>query len=189
MKTVAGTVVSLLALTAASPKRIPAPPPIVQTNTPPPVYVPPPQQERYGDWVVGQSGMVAFIASTTNPSDSAFGVYCNQDCVAFINPRISCDHNHQFPALVNSKDGAFAVTLTCKVTKEITLLSMPLTKPILDAMDIGGEIGIAFPMQSGQFQVARFSLTGSMKATLRAYALSPASKEKPGEQGLRDQTL
>lgn len=187
-KTVAVMMAVSFFIVSAAPKKppvfrsTPLPPPIVNTNIVSPT-------ERYGDWTVAEFGTKSYIATTTNPSGSLFGVVCGSTCTAVINPKIQCKDKQSIPALINSSAGSFSAQLTCLVIDGRYLFSTPVTKTFVDSMEIGGQLGIAFPMESGQFQVARFSLTGSLKAVLRAYDLSPASSAKQGEEGFRDQTL
>lgn len=161
-------------------KTLPSPPPIVQVQTQEP-------REAYGNWEVSKLDG-SFLAGTVNASNSAFGVLCADTCAAFFNPQIACDDGHEYPGLVNSSAGAYTVTLRCALVGKLNLFVMSLTDTIIDSMEIGGELGMALPQKSGQFQVSRFSLTGALKATMRAYELSSAGRQKPGEQGLRDQT-
>ncbi|WP_343518121.1 hypothetical protein [Sphingomonas sp.] len=162
-----------------------------QKRTRPSVVVPAPPPlpgERYGNWYVTTTTGATF-ATTENESGSAFGVLCGSSCVFFFNPVIQCEHDGKFPVLINTPAGAFNATLTCRVAEGRYLLAAPLDTTLLDAMEIGGELGVAFPMESGQFKVTRFSLTGALKATLRAYQLSESGRANPTEKGLRDQTL
>lgn len=154
----------------------------------PPAVAPLFPEERYGEWYVNMSGRSAF-ASTKNDSGSALGVICNSSCAFFINPLIPCKQDARFPVLVNSPAGAFPVTLMCTQLERRYLYTATVSGTLLDAMEIGGELGVAMPMESGQFRVVRFSLTGALKATTRAFELSEAGKEDTGQKGLRDQTL
>ena len=168
----------------AKPTSKAAPPPtvIVSVPTPPPLY------ETYGDWVV-QKINSAYSAGVVNPSGSWFGVVCGATCAVAFNPVVECKDGDQYPALINASDGAFSVTFKCAVVDKRWLLMANMDSTMVSSMEIGGQIGIAFPMKSGEFKVSRFSLTGSLKAATRAYSLSPAGQKDPTEKGLRDQTL
>jgi hypothetical protein len=156
----------------------PAPPPIVQTNP----------AERYGDWEVLPSSDLT-IASTQNASGSAFGVLCMSTCAAFFNFQTTCEQGDEYPALINSAAGSASVELKCTMYQGRHLMLMPLNDKILDSMSIGGELGVAFPLQSGRFQVARFSLTGSLRAADRALAYAKSRGQVDQSKGLRDYTL
>lgn len=152
---------SLVMLSGASPPKVNLAPPI--------------EDEQYGDWRVSQLKNGWGFAAVSNNAGSAFGSVCSPSgCSAFFNPKIKCDDGDQYPGLVNAPSAAFAVTLTCEKAGDGFIYTMPLSKGIMDAMSIGGMLGVAFPMQSGQFQVARFSLTGAARATARATQIGSA---------------
>lgn len=160
--------------------------------TAPPIRLEIPQPtETYGSWTVSKWSEGAYAASIINESRSGFGVICASGCYAYFNPVIACADGHQYPALVNSSSGSFSVILTCIRTKDeqYAIMTMPFNRTIYDSMEIGGTIGIAFPMESGEFKVSRFSLTGALKATERAFSLSPAARTDATPDGLKDQTL
>lgn len=175
------------ALSQAKGKR--KPPPVFNSPIPAPVLAPAEATEQYGDWRVMRLEPSSFMASTVNESGSAFGVICDKSCTAFFNPSIDCKDGAKFPALINTPDGAYSVMLDCVRGKDLAVYTMTFTKGIYSSMETGGELGIAFPLASGQFKVTRFSLTGSMRAATRAYNLSAASATAPSGSGLKDQTL
>lgn len=179
---------AILFIPEALAQRSRTPPPMMTTPVPQPA---PPVMpiERFGDWTVDRFG-AAVLASTANASGSVFGVVCSAGCVAFFNPALTCTTDQQVPALITTPAGAFTVELRCKIyDKARYLLTTALSTTMIDAMEIGGELGIAFPKEGGQFQVARFSLTGALKASTRAFDRSDAGKRESGEKGLRDQIL
>jgi hypothetical protein len=152
-------------------------PPVV---SPPPIYRMP-QSEQYGDWSVQSLGGTMYMASTGNSSGSKFGEICDADgCLAFFNPQVECEDGHRYPALVNSPSGAVNVVLTCKKIDDLYLLTLPDATTLTDPLSIGGELGIAFPMQSGQFAVSRFSMTGGLRACARAEQLATPAPVAPG---------
>ncbi len=139
--------------------------------------------EYFGDWSVTTTQGGSSIASIKNNAGSVFGVICIEDtCTSFFNPTVPCDEETKYPALVNAPSAAFPVTMECVKAGELNLYTFPMDSGITDAMSIGGIIGIAYPMKSGEFKVERFSLTGSARAAARAgqiakfYAL-PANKK------------
>ena len=157
----------------------------------PPVISPPPivrvPDEHYGAWTVSWFATDTWLATTPNDAGSAFGAVCSKKgCSTFINPQITCDQDATYPALVNAPSAAFAATLTCIHFGKIGLLVFSEDKAILDAMSIGGNIGVAFPMQSGEFKVSRFSLTGGMRAYARA---SQLAKPAAAASGVSDSRL
>jgi hypothetical protein len=132
--------------------------------------------EKIGDWTVIGGSSDVVITSVGNNAGSVFGVVCShrmtEGCAAFLNPSIECDDGHKYAALVNAPAAAFAVTLVCEKIDDMFLYTLPLEGGVADAMSVGGVLGIAFPMQSGQFKVARFSLTGAARAAARAAQLA-----------------
>lgn len=145
--------------------------------------------ENYGDWSVNRLD-AGYLALANNESNSTFGVLCLTKCINVFNFNVQCDNNNIIPALVNSSSGAYHINLSCyRVDEKTYFLSTPFDQSLYNAMEIGGVLGISFPLKSGEFKVARFSLTGALKASVRAFELSPANNGKSGDQGLHDQTL
>ena len=168
-----------LALAFASPakpnaKVIPAPP-VIRT-------MPSAAEEEYGDWTVSVIKPGLVIASTSNNAGLTFGTLCTgSECVAFFNPLIACSDGDVFNALVNAPASAFAASIRCERLKDISLYTLPLEGEVADAMSVGGVLGIAFPMKSGEFKVARFSLTGAARSTARAQQLArPSAPTRSG---------
>ena len=171
-----------LSASASSPAIARVKPPTVTlppTVQPPPITfsrpAPAPFFEAYGEWGVTRMSDRVYLASTKNNASSAFGSFCDQTgCLAFFNPAIGCDEGSSYPALISTPAGAFSVDLKCIHAGELNLYTMPMDVTIADAMSIGGVLGVAFPMASGEFKVARFSLTGAARATARASQLAQA---------------
>ncbi len=142
--------------------------PVTRIEPAPPL----PKAETYGDWTVKYLSATSTIASVSNDAGSIFGTICDQtECTAFFNPTIECEDGQSYPALVNAPAAAFTVTLKCEKVDDLFLYSIPLEGGVTEAMSVGGVLGIAFPMASGQFKVVRFSLTGAARATARASQL------------------
>lgn len=146
--------------------------------------------ERYGDWSVTTLGTGSTIASVKNNADSAFGVICLEDfCTSFFNPALKCDEGTKYPALVNAPSSAFPVTMECVKAGGLDFYTFPMDDGVKDALSIGGVIGIAYPMQSGEFKVARFSLTGSARASARASQIAKHLKSSGNRKGSDSSTL
>jgi hypothetical protein len=129
--------------------------------------------EQYGDWAVRQVASGTYMATTSNSAGSVFGTSCSQQsCIALLNPRISCQVGNSYPALVNSPGGSAPVILLCEDLGDLIVYSFDLDDRVAESMAVGGILGIAFPMQSGEFRVERFSLTGAARATGRASQLA-----------------
>ena len=146
-----------------------------------------PLTETYGDWTVIAATEEVFMATTQNNAGAVFGTLCTaQECTALLNPELQCRVGESYPALVNSPGGAVAVYLLCEDFGEGTLVySFAIDEGVAEAMAVGGVIGIAFPMESGEFRVERFSLTGAARATGRASQLAQGLAET-GRQNASD---
>lgn len=147
------------------------------------------QRWQYQSWQVGDFGSFV-IASTSNDSGSAFGMVCGKDCVWFVNFQSECKAGHSYPAMMNGPGGSKSLNLKCYPLERYYILTFPLDEDSANAVirAKGGEIGFAFPLDSGKFGVSRFSLAGSVSAAAKAIALSD-EKEASGQQGLRDFTI
>ncbi len=142
-----------------------SPPPIVRVS-------PETSTEVFGSWSVGKFGENFSIATTANQGQSVLGVMCDYSgCVTFFNPHITCEDKASYPALINSPGGAFSDNLTCRKIGDNFVYALSSENPVIEAMSIGGTLGVAFPMQSGEFTVSRFSLTGGARAYARAAQL------------------
>lgn len=164
--------IAAILLMAAAPK-----PPVIDV-----VPVTPPPEEHLGDWRITFPSQGFAIAAVSNSAGATFGSICYKDgCSGFFNPSIKCDVGSKYPALVNAPASAFAVVLECEKVGDLLIYSLPIEGAVADAMSVGGVIGFAFPMASGEFKVARFSLTGAARAAARAqqYAQggSPEAKQ------------
>jgi hypothetical protein len=132
--------------------------------------VPTPTSEVYGDWSVTLFDGGISMATTSNNAGSVFGVFCTRTsaCTAFFNPKIPCEDGSKYPALFNAPSAAYPEVMQCEKVGDSFLLEVALEGAVADAMSVGGQLGIAFPMKSGQFEVSRFSLTGAARAAARA---------------------
>jgi len=158
----------------------------VAISAPPVIDVAPAPDETIGDWTISPLGNGAAIASTSNSAGARFGTICDKaGCVAFFNPSIKCENGHSYPALVNAPAAAFSVTMQCEKVGDLLIYDIPMEGGITEAMSVGGVIGFALPMASGEFKVARFSLTGAARAAARAQQLTrpsaPSGKTPAGD--------
>ena len=168
------------------------PPPLVRMEAPPPpiqvVTAPAVPSWTYGNWKVSDMGDFS-IASTLNDSQSAFGMVCGKTCVWFVNFQKECENGQDYPAMINTPGGAYAIQLRCYHLDDRALLTFSIdAKNDANAMAKGGEIGFAFPLQSGKFGVSRFSLTGGAAATSKAITLATQKREQ-NQEGVRDFTI
>ncbi|MFD2176100.1 hypothetical protein [Veronia pacifica] len=125
-------------------------------------------EEYHQDWMVDTNGNDYFYAATINNNDQIFGKYCyfsSENCLYLIGVDITCEAGSEYPALVNAESAAMHVTLYCgdKFMDQNVLVIEPYEDIDL-AIKQGEQLGIAVPMESGQFQVSRFSLDGAIIA-------------------------
>lgn len=140
--------------------------------------------ESIGDWKVTFYGSGSALAIVTNSSGMTFGSLCSPaSCSTFINPQIDCEEGHSYPALVNAPSAAFSINLKCEKINNFYVYDVPLEGGITDAMSVGGVIGFAFPMASGEFKVARYSLTGAARAIARAQQASQPTQSRDRSKG------
>lgn len=166
--TIALVSVALCASATAAPrKKNLLPPPIVRVQAPAPL------DETYGAWKVGALGDGVFYATTANQADSVLGVFCDaKTCRAYFNPHVKCDDKSTYPLLANSAAGAYHITAICAHFGTTPVVTFATDRLFVDAMGMGGEYGLVFPMASGEFQVSRFSMVGGMKAAQRVANLA-----------------
>lgn len=141
---------------------------------PPKIDIAPPlPRETIGDWEVRDIGEGLVFATVGNNAGSVFGTLCSRDsCGTFFNPKISCVAGRKYAGLINAPAQAFPVIMTCTKIADLLVYDIPYDDNLADAMSVGGVLGIAFPMESGQFQVSRFSLTGAARASARAQQIA-----------------
>jgi len=107
-------------------------------------------------------------AATENDAGSALGQYCwpqSGECYYLLGIDASCDTGTDYPSLVNTEHSAFQVDLYCSHTfqgRHIYIVGD--FEKFDEAVRRSLTIGIAIPMQSGHFQVNRFTLNGSERS-------------------------
>lgn len=158
---------------------------------PPPATTTPRPQERvlanYGPWRVSErEGYLA--AYTTNESGSTFGMLCGTTCTFYLAIQLQCNHGEQYPAMLNSSEGAHPLRLRCVMIDGVPVMSTDSTDPFISIVTEGQEVGFAVPLQSGRFGVSRFSMRGAYEAV--NYALTVIEQMRGQDQdGLRDFTI
>ncbi len=164
--------------------------PAVGQRKPPSVVVPPPMYsiqklptETYGAWVVESMGQGVYAASVENETRRLFGALCDRrGCSPFLDTGSGCKEGAAYGVLINSPASAFTARPVCKYVGKLAVLVLAEGPEILEAMSIGGVIGFATPMASGEFKVSRFTLTGSARAYARALQLAQAVPPAPANE-------
>ncbi|WP_425668730.1 hypothetical protein ACPSL3_09775 [Vibrio owensii] len=122
-------------------------------------------EKMHKDWVIDTSGSDYFYAATINNSGHIFGKYCyfdDQQCFFLLGIDINCKTGNKYPILVNAESGALNMNLVCgdKVGKH-QVLTFDNFDEIERTAKESNKLGVAIPMESGQFKVSRFSMSGS----------------------------
>lgn len=150
--------------------------------------------QSIGPWYVGDMEDGSY-AATFNDSDAIFGKYCYRSentCIWLLAGTITCNAGEEYPVLINSPNGAATLRVACKPIKGKPRYIF-LDPDLMDqAVEKDGQLGVAFPMQSGQFQVTRFNINRATSA-LASLALRMRSAQRPAPsappRGPRDLTL
>ena len=135
----------------------------------------------YGRWIVIREGEWV-EASTDNGSGSEFGLLCSAECMIYLDFRIECEDGHDYPAMINSGAGAVSISMRCHHYGDRPIFITEASGDYVDMLEQGKEVGFAFPLQNGQFRVARFSTHGGYEAILAALRIAMKSgtlKEAP----------
>ena len=128
----------------------------------------------YGRWVVIRDGEWV-EASTDNGSGSEFGLLCSAACMIYLDFRTECEDGHDYPAMINSGAGAVSISMRCHHYGERPIFITEASGHYFDMIEGGNEIGFAFPLEGGQFRVARFSTRGGSEAILAAVGIARKS--------------
>jgi hypothetical protein len=132
-------------------------------------------QTRFGDWSIQVLDNDSVLAGTTNDSGRMFGKICyvsNQNCVWVMSVSDRCENGATYPGLVNADSGGWPVTMQCiGNAKEGQFLMFEEYDKMQTISANDPAIGIALPMQGGNFKVLRFSLNGSQEATQAAESI------------------
>ncbi len=130
------------------------------------------EKTKSGDWWLDlQEDSTITEAFTGNNSGSTFGFACITSvnkCIYYISPQTTCEDGSTSIILINSDIGALSSSVTCTKLENTYYSVISDTENVHSAVLKSKNIGIAFPMESGQFKVVRFSLIGANSAILRA---------------------
>lgn len=147
-------------------------------------------KQRVGDWTLDTRAGFS-EAFTGNDSGSMFGFLCSDTCIFYLDTGTQCHENGKIPMLVNANSGSTYVMSTCvhfRVGNGIRYVYSIQDKDIVTAISSGNIIGFAFPLESGEFKVTRFSLNGALTATGRAVDAIKA-QENVRDTRLRDRNM
>lgn len=149
--------------------------------------------ETYGSWSVALGDNSEFIyAATMNDSGALLGQFCYPDsgkCLWMLGMKTTCETGSEYPVLANTDTGAIQLKITCSGPLSNGFYLYAFTEfDAVDAAVAGGtRIGFAVPLQTDQFRVVRFLLSGAAAAIARMH--EGARRLGSGRNGTRDQVL
>ena len=128
--------------------------------------------EIHGDWKVSVHKDTQMTDTfTANNSGSVFGMICiaaNDSCLFYVSPQTTCEDEAISNVLINSDAGALSTEIKCMKLGDTYYSIIKETSAVQEAVMKSKNIGIAFPMENGQFKVVRFSLVGANAAIISA---------------------
>ena len=142
-----------------------------------------------GDWIWNVDDKDVFWAAAQNNAGHFIGQSCylkDGDCVYIVHLGSICEAGAEYPAMINSDSGSASVKLTC-VNEFEPGKWMFIIHPFDDVdtfVRSALHIGIAVPMEGGQFKVDRFSLKGSKNAIDLMRQAAKAFKARGGEEAV-----
>jgi hypothetical protein len=137
---------------------------------------------QFGDWT-SQSRDGLFEAYTSNENRTSFGLMCSErSCLAYYSTARTCESGAQYPALVNSGNGARPVLLECRdwKTRSVKVLWAQDIYEITQNLRDIEEFSVAFPLANGRFLFSNFSLVGYRQAVLDVVRRSGSGSGAPG---------
>lgn len=116
----------------------------------------------FGSWTVGSTDdATSEYAGSFNDSGGYIGEYCmfsDGNCVWLLGLQTSCEAGSKYPVLVNASAGAYSMEVLCEgrlataggAYFKYAFANFDSIANLIKAK--GDTIGLAFPMQSGQFE-------------------------------------
>ena len=127
-----------------------------------------PQQVQVGDWIVGESVISTYMASS-NDSGGVFGKFCAGDsCTWMIAGSTVCVAGVDSPVVINAESGAIWSMAHClgPIATDPNYYQSTLTDP--DSIDklvaSNTQIGVAMPLGGTAFKVFRFDVKNGSSA-------------------------
>jgi len=153
----------------------------------------------FSDWAVDVDGdQTSVYAATINDSGSIFGEFCSlssDSCSWRLGLEVSCERDSTYPVLANTDAGAAHLTVQCdgKIEGNGKYHRYIFTdwSALETLLKQSKRVGFAFPLQSDQFTVIRFSLNGMKQAAENAEYLAQSLKAQrnSGSPGTANQIL
>lgn len=126
------------------------------------------QERIYGDWgVVTITELDIVMAATVNDDDTSAGAICDTDgCYPFVNLRISCEEEVEYPFLISFDVGILYGSTSCTILEDTYLFGFG--DDVLEKMMTSSRMGVAYGLEDGTFKATYFSLSGSTKSVIEA---------------------
>ena len=151
------------------------------------------QAENFGSWFTGKTNDGNFVfAATVNDSGHLLGQYCSPEtgnCLWMLGIGTTCKLGDKYPILANSDTGANHLSVHCDEQLDDGKFRYVFSKfDEIDGIIKGGlRVGFALPLQSDNFRVIRFDLSGANRAI--KFMHSNGTKTTPKTKGTKDQYL
>lgn len=149
--------------------------------------------ENFGSWFTGKTNDNNLVfAATTNDNGHLLGQYCSPEkgsCLWILGISTPCKLGDKYPILANSDSGASHLPVRCDEQLEDGRFRYVFSKfNDIDSIIKGSlRIGFALPLQSDNFRVIRFDLSGVNRAI--KFMSSSETKPAPKTKGTKDQYL
>ena len=150
----------------------------------------------FADWEESTDRAGSFwSAATVNGSQEVFGQWCYADkgtCIWLIGMTTRCHKGKTYPVVANSDVGAVQLEVQCLGKLEVTG-AFELAFTNFDDVDHlarrASRVGFAIPLQGDQFRVARFSLSGAVRALTAMRGAAGSASAKIKKQRAQSETL
>lgn len=148
--------------------------------------------ENFGSWFTGKTNNNFVFAATTNDNGHLLGQYCSPEtgnCLWILGISTTCKLGDKYPILANSDSGASHLSVHCDEQLEDRKFRYVFSKfNDIDSIIKGSlRIGFALPLQSDNFRVIRFDLSGANRAI--NFMRSSGTKPTPKTKDTKDQYL
>ena len=146
-------------------------------------------QTNFADWLVGTTDdKKGTYAATINDSGSVLAENCNVKtglCSWYIVTDVVCKQGDDYPALANTDVASNYVVLTCEGNTDKTKYRYVFKdwKTLEGLCKDSLNLGLAFAMANGRFNVYRFSLKGMTSSTASAEAAASRTKKERDATG------
>lgn len=139
------------------------------------------RSQIYGGWMVDRSVSGYVSVRTSNPTGPLFGMMCQEGasrggCFYYLSDTINCESGAKYPMMMNNDVvGSVQVITTCVWVGNLQYLKFDETSvPVLNSIiRANGVIGIAVPLQGGDFKVTIFQTYGAQTALNAADIVFP----------------